>query len=46
MVATEDIKYGELICFIPEEVFITVEMGKQTPIVKYLYDNKLMKDGP
>ena len=38
VVATEDISIGELICFIPLEVLITLEMAEKSPIVKFLYE--------
>ena len=46
IVATEDIKADELICFIPEELFVTVRMGHDTPIVKYLFEKGYLIDDP
>ena len=35
---------GDLISFIPQELFITVEMGHQSSIVKYLFENNFLKN--
>ena len=44
LVATEDIEAGELVCFIPEELFVTVKMGLETPLVEYLLKNDYLTD--
>ena len=35
-----------MICFIPEELFVTVEMAEQSPIVKFLDEKKLLAKVP
>ena len=43
MIATEDIVKGEIVVFIPEEMFLTEKSALQSQTVQYLKENNLLE---